>query len=306
VTAAPQIPQTPQTLPTSREQPLNLGARLRAYWQLIKSLQTGLLLITAVAGFMSVCCPVRGWQTLLGLVLTLFCAISGSTMLNMVYDRDIDARMARTARRPLPSGSISAQEALLVGLALSWVGVGGALALHTLYGLIVAAGLFFDVMVYTIWLKRRTPWSILWGGIAGGMPVLAGRTLGMGHVEPVGLLLALAVLLWIPTHIMTFGIKYAADYRRAGVPVFATVYGEQTTRLIISVSTALAVSVMALAVWQIGLHAKCLYATISLGAILVLFTLISLAFPSPKLNFGLFKFASLYMLGSMGLIMIGV
>lgn len=299
MTAAPQTPP-------SQRQSLSLGVRLRAYWQLIKGLQTGLLLVTAVAGFMSVCCPVRGWHTLLGMVLTLFCAISGTTMLNMVYDRDIDARMARTARRPLPSGQISVQEVLLVGLALSWVGVGGALALHVLYGLIVAAGLFIDVMVYTIWLKRRTPWSILWGGIAGGMPVLAGRTLGMGQVEPVGLLLALAVLLWIPTHIMTYGIKHATDYKRAGVPVFATVYGEQTTRLIISVSTALAVSVMALAVWQIELHVKCVYANIGLGATLVLFTLISLVFPSPRLNFGLFKFASLYMLGSMGLIVIGV
>jgi len=91
----------------SQRQSLTLGARLRAYWQLIKSLQTGLLLITAVAGFLSVCCPMKGWHTLLGLVLTLFCAISGSTVLNMVYDRDIDAKMARTARRPLPSGRIS-------------------------------------------------------------------------------------------------------------------------------------------------------------------------------------------------------
>ena len=290
----------------SQRQPLSLGARLRAYWQLIKSLQTGLLLITAVAGFMSVCCPVKSWRALSGLVLTLFCAISGSTVLNMVYDRDIDARMARTARRPLPSGKISVPEATGIGLALSAVGVGGALALNPLYGLVVLAGVFFDVVIYTIWLKRRTPWSILWGGIAGGMPVLAGRTLGMGQVETVGLLLALSVLLWIPTHIMTFGIKYAADYKRAGVPVFATAYGERTTRLIISVSTVLAVSVMALAVWQIELHVKCLYATLSMGAILVFFTLISLAFPSPKLNFGLFKLASLYMLGSMGLIVIGV
>jgi len=290
----------------SQRQSLTLGARLRAYWQLIKSLQTGLLLITAVAGFLSVCCPMKGWHTLLGLVLTLFCAISGSTVLNMVYDRDIDAKMARTARRPLPSGRISVPEALGVGLVPSAVGVGGALALNPLYGLIVLAGAFLDVVIYTIWLKRRTPWSILWGGLAGGMPVLAGRTLGTGQVETVGLLLALAVLLWIPTHIMTFGIKHAADYKRAGVPVFATVYGEQTTRLIISVSTVLAVIVMALAVWQIELHIKCVYADIGLGATLVLFTLISLAFPSSKLNFALFKFASLYMLGSMGLIMVGV
>src|SRR5690606_38276665 len=102
--------------------------------------------------------------------------------LNMVYDRDIDARMKRTAQRPLPSGQLSTGEALRFGVLLSTLGVGGALLLDPWYGVVVGAGLTFDVMVYTIWLKRRTPWSILWGGIAGGMPILAGRTLGAGPV----------------------------------------------------------------------------------------------------------------------------
>ena len=74
--------------------------------------------------------------------------------------------------------------------------------------MIVLAGLFFDVVIYTIWLKRRTPYSIIVGGLAGGMPALAGRTLGTGRVDLLGLLLALAVLLWIPTHIVTFGVRY--------------------------------------------------------------------------------------------------
>lgn len=279
--------------------------KLRLYWQLIKSFQTGLLLLTGVAGFMSVCCPVRTWRTLAALMVTLFLAISGSTVLNMVYDRDIDARMARTARRPIPSGQVGVGEALRLGLALSALGVGGALALDPLYGLVVGAGLMFDVVVYTIWLKRRTPWSIVWGGIAGGMPILAGRTLGAGRIEPIGLLLALAVLLWIPTHIMTFGIKHAADYQRAGVPTFVNRYGERTTRLIISVSTILAVLAMVFAAWLIGIQAHCLYATVGLGVILAFLTAVSLALPSPRLNFGIFKFASVYMLAAMVLIILG-
>lgn len=279
--------------------------KLRLYWRLIKSLQTGLLLITGVAGFMSARCPVKTWHTLAAMTVTLFLAISGSTVLNMVYDRDIDARMARTARRPLPSGEVSAGEALGLGLLLSVLGVGGALLLDPLYGIVVGAGLTFDVIVYTIWLKRRTPWSILWGGIAGGMPILAGRTLGTGQIEHVGLLLALAVLLWIPTHIMTYGIKHAADYKRAGVPTFANHYGERTTRMIISLSTILAVLTMAFAAYLIGMQAHCLYATVGLGLILAVLTALSLAFPSPRLNFGIFKFASVYMLASMVLIILG-
>lgn len=286
--------------------PARVWIKLRLYWQLIKSLQTGLLLITGLAGFASVCCPVQRWSTLIGMLVTLFLAISGSTVLNMVYDRDIDARMERTARRPLPAGAIDPREALAVGLALSVLGVGGALLLAPWYGLVVGAGLTFDVMVYTIWLKRRTPWSIIWGGIAGGMPILAGRTLGTGQIEHIGLLLALAVLLWIPTHIMTYGIKHAADYQRAGVPTFANRYGERVTRLIISVSTILAVLTMACAAWLIELKAHCMYATVSLGAALVGLTALSVVYPSPRLNFGIFKFASIYMLTAMLLIILGV
>ncbi len=284
----------------------SLWARLRAYWTLIKSLQTGLLLITGLAGFMSARCPMASWQTLLSVLGSLFLAISASTILNMVCDRDIDAQMKRTARRPLPAGLVGPDEALLIGLLMAWLGVGWAFLLAPLYGLIVFAGLFFDVVVYTIWLKRRTPWSIVWGGISGGMPILAGRALGTGQIDATGILLALAVLFWIPTHIMTFGIKHAGDYRQAGVPVFANTVGERATRRIIAFSTVAAVAVMVGAAWLIDLHTGCLHASLVLGALLVGLTAASVVFPSPKLNFGVFKFASVYMLGSMGMIILGV
>lgn len=280
----------------------HLGTRLRDYWSLIKSLQTGLLLFTGVAGYISARCPVLNWNTLLGLVGSLFLAISGSTVLNMVYDRDIDARMCRTAPRPLPAGRIGAGEALLLGLGLSWLGVGWSFALSPLYGLVVLAGLLLDVVVYTILLKRRTSWSIVWGGIAGGMPVLAGRALGVGRIDLLGVLLALAVLLWIPTHILTFSIKYAEDYRRAGIPVFPNTHGLRVTRAILAASTALAAVTMLLIAALLGLHWGYLRATAILGTALVGMAVASVVRPSPRLNFGLFKFASLYMLAAMGLI----
>jgi len=242
---------------------------------------------------------------LLALTGSLFLAISGSTVLNMVLDRDIDARMKRTATRPLPTGQVNPNEALFVGLSLSWLGVGWALALSPLYGAVVFAGLFFDVVVYTIWLKRRTPWSIIWGGIAGGMPVLAGRVLGTGQIDLIGLSLSLAVLLWIPTHIVTFGLEYADDYGRAGVPILPNRYGERITRLIIGLSTCAAVVVMLLATWQIGLDWGPLRAAAGLGTILLVIAVASVLHRSPKLNFLLFKMASVYMLGTMGLIMAG-
>jgi protoheme IX farnesyltransferase len=138
----------------------------------------------------------------------------------MWWDRDIDARMPRTQKRPTSRGEVSGGEALRLGLALSVLGVGWAVWMGALYGVVVFAGLFFDVVVYSMWLKRRTCWSIVWGGISGAMPILAGRVLAVGQVDMVGLLLAGAVLFWIPTHTLTFSMKFARDYAAAGVPTF--------------------------------------------------------------------------------------
>lgn len=278
---------------------LNALSVFRRYWSLIKSLQTGLLVVTGLAGYMSGRCPVLSWPTLLALAGSLFLAISGSTVLNMVYDRDIDARMVRTCWRPLPKGLVKVREALLLGIALSGAGIGWALALNLKYGLLVGAGLFFNAVVYTVWLKRRTPYAILFGGIAGGMPVLAGRTLAVGQVDAVGLLLALAVLLWIPTHIMTFSIRYEADYRRAGIPTFPAAYGVPTTRKIIALSSLAAALAMVAAAALIGVgHGHLgLLGLLSIG--LLGLVGLSLIRPSERLYFALYKYASIYMLASM-------
>jgi protoheme IX farnesyltransferase len=223
------------------------------YLPLIKSLQTGLLLITGLAGYMSARCPVLNISTLLALTGSLFLAISGSTVLNMWYDRDIDAKMPRTCNRPLSTGETKPREALIFGLIFSIAGITWALSLDLLYGVVVFAGLFFDVVVYTIWLKRRTAWSIVWGGISGGMPVLAGRILGTGHFDWIGVALAMGVLFWIPTHILTFSIRYFDDYQAANIPTFPSVYGFQTTRIIIALSSVFTAVAMGLAAYGVGM-----------------------------------------------------
>ncbi len=231
--------------------PLNgILPRLRMYWTMTKSLQTGLLLVTGLAGYFSARCPTHSTELVLGLAATLFLSIGGSTVINMVWDRDIDAKMSRACGRPLPAGKMSLTEGIALGLVMSIAGIGGAFLMQPLYGAVVFAGWFFDVVVYTMWLKRRTPWSIIWGGIAGAMPVLAGRVLGLGQIDVIGILLALAILFWIPTHMLTFGIKYGEQYRAAGVPVFPNQYGEQITRITISLSTGAAAVAMILASFQ--------------------------------------------------------
>ena len=277
----------------------NTQHAFRRYWPLIKSLQTGLLLATGIAGYLSAVRPAGHWLTILGLAGSLFLAISGSTVLNMAYDRDIDAFMKRTCWRPLPTGQVSLREAVVLGLALSALGVGWALAMAPIYGAIVFAGLFFDVVVYTIWLKRRTPYSIIIGGLAGGMPVLAGRALAVGQIDTVGVMLALGVLFWIPTHIMTFSMRHFDDYQTAGVPTFPAAYGFYATRVIIAVSSLAAALIMAWVAAAIGVRMGLMWALGLLGLGLLGLAILGIVRPSPRASFALFKFASVYMLGAM-------
>jgi len=234
-----------------------------------------------------------------GLLVSLFLSIGGSTILNMWWDRDIDSKMKRTQKRPLATGQASPEEALRLGLLLSLLGVGLAVTMDALFGLIIFAGLFFDVVVYSIWLKRRTAWGIVWGGISGGMPILAGRVLGYGGFDWIGITLSLGVLFWIPTHIMTFSMKYFDDYKAAEIPTFPSTYGFQITRIAIAVSSIFAALAMGAAAWGIGMTIGYMriLAVLSIG--LLSLAILSVFKPTERINFGLFKYASLYMLSSM-------
>lgn len=275
-----------------------LKTKYKDYLPLIKTLQTGLLLSTGLAGFMSAHTPLV-LNSLLGLIGSLFLAISGSTILNMWYDCDIDTVMNRTHNRPLANGRVSKREALWLGLILSSLGVGWAFVIGGLYGLVVFAGLFFDVIVYTIWLKRRTSWSIVWGGISGGMPILAGRVLATGGFDLVGVLLTMSVLFWIPTHILTFNMRYFDDYQSAKVPTFPLAYGFEATRAIIALSAIIAAASIGVAAVMIGVQAGALRLMAVLSSGLLLLSLATVLKPSERVNYSLFKYASVYMLASM-------
>lgn len=272
--------------------------KIRLYGPLIKSLQTGLLLSTGIAGYLSSRPPFHV-SLLLGLIVTLFLAISGSTIMNMWYDRDIDAKMKRTHMRPGASGELNPREIFFVGMTVSILGIGGAVWMDPLYGLVVFAGWFFDVIVYTVWLKRRTCWSILWGGISGAMPILSGRALAVGKIELVGILLALAILFWIPTHTLTYSMKFRNDYKNAGIPTFPATYGDGFTRATIAFSSILAAIAIGWACVLIGLSAGLLSVIAVLTAVMLILAFATLRIHTDKMNFMLFRYASLYMLSAM-------
>lgn len=269
------------------------------YFQLLKSLQTGLLTITGVAGFMSSRCPVNHWSTMLALIASLVLSISGSTVLNMWYDQDIDRVMNRTHHRPLAQERIPKNRALIFGIILILAGVGFGITLSWLFGVILFSGVFFDVVVYTFWLKRRTCWSVLWGGLAGGMPVLAGRVLGMGRFEEAGVLLMLSVVFWIPTHMLTFSLRYDEDYRAAGIPTFPSTYGDGITRKVIAFSSVLAGALVFAVALLVGVSQGYLHLLGLLAGGLIFFSFLVLVKPSKNILFGMFKYASIYMLVAM-------
>jgi protoheme IX farnesyltransferase len=279
------------------------ATKFRRFWPLIKPLQTGLLLATGIAGYMSAHTP-PSLPLLLAMAASLFLAISGSTIMNMWYDQDIDAKMKRTQKRSAASGELSREEVFRAGMAISILGIGAAVAVNALYGFVVFLGWFFDVVIYTLWLKRRTCWSIVWGGISGAMPILAGRVLAVGQVEIIGLLLAASVLFWIPTHTLTFSIKFFDDYQAARVPTFPSTYGFDTTRAVIALSSIIAAASIGVAGVMIGVQAGILRLMIVLSSGLLVLSFATVFRPSERVNFSLFKYASLYMLAAMILLSI--
>lgn len=288
----------------TQSETINRKSKIALYWSLTKPLQSGLLLATGLAGYMSARCPIFSMGTLLGLAGSLFFAIAGSTVLNMWWDRDIDAKMVRTKKRPTSAGQVAEREVLRLGLILSILGIGWAVAMNAFYGIIVFAGFFFDVVIYSMWLKRRTCWGIVWGGISGAMPILAGRALGLGAVDWIGITLALGILFWIPTHTLTFSMKFAKDYTDACVPTFPSTYGLSVTRATIAISSLLAAVAMVVAGYGIGMTWGFLRLLGVLSAGLLMLAVTITFNPSERVNFSLFKYASLYMLAAMILVVI--
>lgn len=273
------------------------------YGSLIKSYQTGLLVTTGIAGYLSAV-RIPALYDLAVLAGTLFLAVSGSTILNMVYDRDIDALMDRTKGRPLPAGLLGVRGALWVGFFTAGTGLLWALTINLFYASILLLGIFLDIGVYTIWLKRKTAWSIVLGGISGGMPILAGRVFALGQIDIVGLFFAVAILLWIPSHIMTFSMNYYEDYRRARIPTFYSEYGSVFTRLVIAFSTLGAIISLGTGAILMNIAFEAVVMLGLLSCAILVIAIIGLLRPSLSLNMLLFKYASIYMLGAMLLISI--
>jgi protoheme IX farnesyltransferase len=218
------------------------------YFVLVKPRIMVLLLITTLAAaLIAASTRPEGHLEVLRLVcLTLIggaLASGGASALNHFIDRDIDAVMARTKNRPLPSGRLQPINALVFGLVLTALSFAVfALWVNYLSALLALAGNFYYVVIYTCWLKRLTPQNIVIGGVAGAIPPLVGWAAVRDDVALPALLLFLIITLWTPPHFWSLSILTQKDYTRAGIPMLPVVRGLDKTRWNIFVYTGILVA----------------------------------------------------------------
>ena len=200
-----------------------------------------LLVITAVTSMYAASKLVGPELDNLGLIHIIIAgtlASAGSSALNHYYDRDIDLKMKRTSVRPIPSGRLKANHALVYGLAVSCAAViYSYFTLNPLTTFFIALGIFFYVIVYTLWLKRINPSNIVIGGFAGSAASMAGWSAATGSMDILGFLIGLLVFAWTPSHFWCLAMKIKDDYEQAGVPMLPVVIGMQKTSKYILANT---------------------------------------------------------------------
>jgi protoheme IX farnesyltransferase len=223
----------------------------REFFSLMKPRVMSLVVLTALAGELIApghVHPLVGFASLTAIAI----GAGASGALNMWWDADIDGRMARTRLRAVPSGLIAPKEALAFGLTLSFLSV---LTLAAVANLLAAALLAFTIfyyaVIYTMWLKRRTPQNIVIGGAAGALPPIVGCAAASGAVSLDSLWLFALIFMWTPPHFWALALVKARDYERVGVPMMPNAKGPDRTRLEILVYS-LALAPLGLVPWLTG------------------------------------------------------
>jgi len=203
-----------------------------------------LLVITAVtsmyaASILILHSPLN-YTTLLHLIIAGALSSAGSSALNHFYDKDIDPLMKRTSTRPIPSGRMSARNVLIYGLAVSSISVIYAwFTLNPLSTFFIALGIFFYVVIYTVWLKRANWSNIVIGGFAGSCASMAGWSAATGSMDVLGALVGILVFAWTPSHFWCLAMKMKDEYAEARVPMLPVLIGMQRTSKYILLNTAI-------------------------------------------------------------------
>lgn len=273
---------------------------LRDYVQLFKLRICSLIAFSAVVGLLSASSPGVSLYTVAVLAAVTLMSSAGASAFNHYFDMDIDSRMERTRKRPLPSGRVAGAGRVLIAaitlsvlsILVSWGALNAMAALHLFLGGFVYA------VVYTAWLKRRSSLNIVIGGLAGSFAVLAGGVSAEPEMCLPPVLLSVVMFLWTPTHFWSFAIVHREEYEKAGVPMLPAVVGEKRTARYILANSLLLVASSFVPVFY-G-HFGPLYAASAagFGAYLLVMNRRLLMDPSKVLAWRNFK-ASMFYLGGL-------
>ncbi|GAB2506071.1 heme o synthase [Arenimonas alkanexedens] len=226
---------------------ISLSFRARTVLSLFKLRIGSLIMITAVVGMVVTPGRPLDWIERLVLALSVLVASASAGAFNQYYERKTDRLMVRTRDRAFASGAIAAGPGWLwlMGAMLAIAVGAAAWVLNPVSALFVFLGAFFYAGVYTVWLKRRSAWNIVIGGLAGSFAALAGAAAADPSVGPAGLILALVLLLWTPPHFWSLAIAYQGEYRAAGIPMLPVVVGiPRTARIVLASTIALVLASM--------------------------------------------------------------
>ncbi len=225
-----------------QDKPIEGEASLGDYFALMKPRVMQLVVFTALVGLLAAPVAVN---PVIAFASILFVAIGAgaSGALNMWWDADIDGVMKRTAKRPIPAGKVTPDEAKTIGFALSGLSVMMlALSANLLAAALLAFTIFFYVVIYSMWLKRSTPQNIVIGGAAGAFPPVIGWVIATGSMSVEAWLMFALIFMWTPPHFWALALFMKSDYDDAGVPMLTVTHGRKSTRMHILVYTILLVA----------------------------------------------------------------
>ena len=295
MSASPELPLFP------------LRARVAGYVALTKPRIIELLLVTTVPTMFVAEQGVPSVWLMVATVLGGSLAAGGANAINMVVDRDIDALMERTRKRPLVTGVMSARNALVFSIVLEVVAFAWLFTfVNLLSALLAVSATLFYVFVYTRWLKRTSTRNIVIGGVAGAAPVLIGWSAVTNSLDWAPVVLFLVIFYWTPPHFWALAIRYRDDYANAGVPMLPVVAGLETTARRIILYTVVLVALTVVFAPVAGMGAIYLASALILGAVFGAFALAVRRDPSERTAMRLFTYSITYVTLLFGAIAVDV
>ena len=210
---------------------LDFFSYLKALFNLMKPRVMSLVIFTCVVGLLIAPIKVNFLNAIFS-ILAVALGSGAAGALNMWYEADLDSIMSRTCLRPIPTGKVTKNQALIFGILASIISV---LVLYFFSNLvasfILATTILFYVFIYTIWLKRITPQNIVIGGAAGALPPVIGWAISTGDITLQPIILFLIIFIWTPSHFWALSLYKTEDYRKANIPMLPVISGVKTTKL---------------------------------------------------------------------------